>query len=223
MPQNKQQSYNDGIVQICRVNKQTRELIQLEKLRYGERTVGYNRYYKALERDIKIDMLLRCPEIRGLTETDTDILVAIPKDGQKYKIMQIQYPEDVLPPSMDLSLEKTSEFSDLAMASYAQLNCEIDVYSGAEGLNELGEVCYTYSKLKSIWAEITAESGSVKKGEADTETVEVTHKMTIKADDVELSNDMYFIYDGQRFDVKYFMPNYRYKDRINVFCTLVME
>lgn len=223
MQQNRQQTYNDGIVQIYRVNKQTRELLPLKKLPYHERTVGYNRYYTALERDIRIDLLLRCPEVRGMLESDADILVAIPIDGQRYRIRQVQYPEDVVPPSMDLSLEKTSEYSDIAMASYAQLNCAIDVYSGTEGPNELGEVCYTYSKLITISAEIIAETGSVKKGEADTETVEVTHKVTIKADDVELSNDMYFIYNGQRYDVKYFMPNYRYNDRIDVFCVMVME
>ena len=77
-----------------------------QTLRYKERTVGLNRYYAALQHDIKVDFVIRCPEVRGLSEKNTDILVAILIDGYQYKVIQIQYIEDAQPPSMDLSLER---------------------------------------------------------------------------------------------------------------------
>jgi hypothetical protein len=35
--------------------------------------------------------------------------IAIPNDGKHYDIVQIQYPEDIEPPVMDLSLERIKE------------------------------------------------------------------------------------------------------------------
>jgi len=34
--------------------------------------------------------------------------VAIPNDGRQYRIVQVQYPEDVQPPVMDLTLEEVA-------------------------------------------------------------------------------------------------------------------
>ena len=107
------QSFNDGIVSICKVvdlaspGDMPIEGLSLPlKLRYKERTVGLNRYYSALQNNIKVDFVIRCPEVRGLSEKATDILVAIPIDGYQYKVIQIQYIEDAQPPSMDISLER---------------------------------------------------------------------------------------------------------------------
>jgi len=40
--------------------------------------------------------------------------VVIPTDGEQYKIVQVQYPEDVYPPVMDLSLERIDAAYDIA-------------------------------------------------------------------------------------------------------------
>lgn len=105
------QTYKDGLVKIYSVSniaapgdKPVDGLSSTPKdtLRYDERTVGINRYYTAMQNKVRIDMLLRCPRRRGVTTND----IAIPNDGQQYEIKQVQYPEDVTPPSMDLSLQK---------------------------------------------------------------------------------------------------------------------
>ena len=112
----KYQSFNDGLVGIYKVgdvalsgDMPQEGLILKQSLRYKERTVGLNRYYSASQNNIKVDSVIRCPEVRGLSEKTTDILVAIPVDGQQYKVVQIQYIEDAKPPSMDLTLERLGE------------------------------------------------------------------------------------------------------------------
>lgn len=102
------QTFNDGIVKIFDVkngaaagDKPTEVLEIKQTLRYKERTVGYKRYLDALQAHIKVDYVLRCPRIDGVTSQD----VAIPLDGKQYRIVQVQYPEDVYPPVMDLTLE----------------------------------------------------------------------------------------------------------------------
>ena len=107
------QSFPDGVVSIYKVGDVALPgdmpidgLVLQQTLRYKERTVGLNRYYSALQNNIKVDFVIRCPEVRGLSEKATDILVAILIDGQQYTVKQIQYIEDAQPPSMDLTLER---------------------------------------------------------------------------------------------------------------------
>lgn len=108
----RKQTYNDGVVKIYGTtdvaepgNLPVDGLTLKETLRYEERTVGIKRFYTAMQQDIKIDMLLRCPQRRGVATQD----IAIPIDGEQYEIKQVQYPPNVVPPSMDLSLERVKE------------------------------------------------------------------------------------------------------------------
>lgn len=115
------QSFNDGVVKIYKVGNTAlpgdmpkEGLILQQTLRYKERTVGFNRYYAALQHNIKVEFVIRCPEIRGLSTSDKDILVAILIDGNQYQVIQIQYPEDVEPHVMDLTLERVGENYDIS-------------------------------------------------------------------------------------------------------------
>lgn len=108
--QQQTQTYNDGVVSIYKVdniaetgNKPKDKLtIKVSLLHYEERIVGMSRFWTAKQANAKVDMLLRTPQLRNVSTQD----VAIPIDGRQYKIVQIQYPKDVEPPSMDLSLER---------------------------------------------------------------------------------------------------------------------
>jgi hypothetical protein len=111
------QTYNDGAVNVYETiniaqpgNMPVDGLTLKETLHYEERTVGITRFYTAMQNDIKIDMLIRCPRIRSIAAED----IAIPVDGKQYRIVQVQYPEDVVPASMDLSLERLVAEYDIA-------------------------------------------------------------------------------------------------------------
>ena len=100
----------DGLVRIYSVANTAAEgdapveaLTLKACMRYAERTVGIGRFYAAMQNNVKIDYVLRCRRIREVTTQD----VAVPTaDGKQYKIVQIQYPEGIEPPVMDLSLER---------------------------------------------------------------------------------------------------------------------
>jgi hypothetical protein len=72
-----------------------------QTLRYKERTVGLQRFWAAHQASVTVNYVLRCPCLRDVSAQD----VAIPNDGKQYRIVQIQYPEDVDPPVMDLTLD----------------------------------------------------------------------------------------------------------------------
>ncbi len=117
-PQTLTQTFNSGIVNVYSVGNiadpgdMPREGLTLKAgpLRYDERTVGMNRFWAAMQNQVKVDMVIRAPRIDAISTHD----IAIPVDGTQYEIKQVQYPPDVEPPVMDLTLEKLDSDYDLA-------------------------------------------------------------------------------------------------------------
>lgn len=105
------QMYNDGICFVCGIEDVSEdgcmpkeELVEKYKLAFADLTVGINRYYAALQNNIRAERLIRCQRIEGVTVQDT---VKIKKE--QYYIRQIQYPTEVMPKSMDLTLERVTQ------------------------------------------------------------------------------------------------------------------
>ncbi len=117
MANKKIQVFNDGIVTIYSVdniaekgNKPKEGLTKkVGPLRYQKRTVGMSRYWTAMQAQVRVDQVIRVPQISSISTQE----VAIPIDGLQYKIVQIQHIEDVQPPSMDLSLERIDANYDI--------------------------------------------------------------------------------------------------------------
>ena len=102
-----------------------------------------------------------------------------------------------------------------------RLNCKIDVYGKVKIKNELREVDFDYNKIKSIWCEIKPTSGTVKTVTGNIIQVDMKYKITIINNSIkELKNDMYFIYKNQKYNIDYSIPNFKYKDSIEIYCTL---
>ena len=112
----KTQNFNDGVVSIYAVSDTgvdggmpTETLTLKHTLRYHERTVGLNRFYTAKQANVEVKYVLRCPQLRDISTQD----IAIPNDGKQYRIIQVQYPEDIVPPVMDLTLEELLQDYDM--------------------------------------------------------------------------------------------------------------
>ena len=105
------QAFSDGLVRIYAVtnaaeagNKPVERLALKHTLRYEQRIVGMSRHYVALQANVKISHVLRCPRLATVSTQD----IAKPNDGRQYRIVQVQYPPDVVPPCMDLTLEEVA-------------------------------------------------------------------------------------------------------------------
>lgn len=109
------QTFNDGLVKIYAVTDiselggMPREGLK-EKcaLRFRERTVGFNRYWAGQQSNVEISLVLRCPCFRGVSTQD----IAIPNNGEQYRIVQVQFPEGLN--VMDLSLVRLEADYDFA-------------------------------------------------------------------------------------------------------------
>jgi hypothetical protein len=79
------------------------------KIPYEERTVGVTRFYAAKQEQSTVNQVLRIPRINGMSQADK----VVPIDGEQYDIVQIQFINDIEPPSMDLSLQLRSVKYDI--------------------------------------------------------------------------------------------------------------
>jgi len=112
----KVQTFNDGAVMIFKLkniaekgNTPLEKLMLKQVLRYKERTVGFGRYYTAKQQNVNVATVIRCQRVNGLSEKDTDVLIAVLVDGNQYKVAQVQYIEGIHPPVMDLTLERVKQ------------------------------------------------------------------------------------------------------------------
>jgi len=111
------QPYNDGLLTIYQVgNIADPGDTPVDGLKtkntgipYDNLTVGMNRFWQGKQLDIKIARLLRCPRLPMVNPLD----VVTTEDGQTYRIEQVQWPKDIEPPSMDLSLSAYAVAEDM--------------------------------------------------------------------------------------------------------------
>lgn len=114
MSRNKKQAppLRDGVLQVCKVTNVAEPgdvpedgLEPIYSLRYDERIVGMSRYWQAKQASATIGLLVRCHRLRDVTTHHVVIL----RDGEQYAIKQIQYPPEIEPKVMDLSLERLAD------------------------------------------------------------------------------------------------------------------
>jgi len=123
-----------------------------------------------------------------------------------------------------------------------ELNRKIEIWSKIPFENELHENDFKNGKIKTIWAKIIPQTGSlIKQKNADTLLSNVTHKVIVRYNSAkDLKADdwlMYFEKDadretylnsqttkvGHRLNIKYILdPNYEHTT-LEIFCTESIE
>ena len=110
------------------------------------------------------------------------------------------------------------------MSISKDMNCKVVLHGRKEITNTYGQKDFEYGPIKTLWAEVLPESGALKNYQGDTQFAEISHKFRIRPlKSIKITNDMFFMFKGQRYDVKYYNPNYKKRDRIEIFCSLVVE
>ena len=103
------------------------------------------------------------------------------------------------------------------------LKHRLTVFNKKPFKNDIGETDYEYAPDGTIWGALTVVSGRTETLLGETERAAVTHKLTIRPRSCRLTTATYFEYQGQRYDVQYWQPHYKRRDRLEVFLKLVVE
>lgn len=105
-----------------------------------------------------------------------------------------------------------------------QLNKKIDIYSNIRSKNELGETCYTFGKLKTIWASVIPQTGSLQKQQVDTILTNVTHKVIVRySAGKDITKDMQIYFKEHRFEIKYILNPYFRNETLEIFCQELLD
>lgn len=104
------------------------------------------------------------------------------------------------------------------------LNKRIDVYGNTPTENELGEVDYIPGKIRTIWASIVPQTGKLQIQQANTILSNTTHKIIVRYESgKDITQDMYIMFKGHRFDIKYILNPYFKNETLEIFCEEVVE
>ncbi|NFO89163.1 head-tail adaptor protein [Clostridium botulinum] len=105
-----------------------------------------------------------------------------------------------------------------------ELKDRIEVWGKVPIKNILEEDDYDYRKIKRVWSKITPQSGMVKTLDGNYEYAEMSYKIKVRNNSIpNLDNTMYFIYKNQKYSIKYFQPNFKNRNMIEIFCKLEVE
>lgn len=103
------------------------------------------------------------------------------------------------------------------------LTHRLTVYNQQPVENDIGETEFVYTEDGKVWGGLTVLSGRTDTLPGDTVRAEVTHRLLLRPRACKLTTSTYFVYQGQRYDVLYWQPHYKRRDRLEVMLRMVIE
>lgn len=104
-----------------------------------------------------------------------------------------------------------------------KLKHRIDIYANIEYENELGETSERFDKLKTIWAAIIPQTGSLQKQQAETILTNVTHKIIVRYSAAhDVTKEMQIKFKGHKFDIRYILNPYFNNEYLEIFVQEVL-
>ena len=104
------------------------------------------------------------------------------------------------------------------------MNRKIDIWGKVPFINELGEDDYKNDFIKTIWASIVPQTGSLQKTQVETILTNTTHKIIVRyASGESIKESDYIIFRKRRYDIKFILNPYFKDETLEIFTTQVLE
>lgn len=105
-----------------------------------------------------------------------------------------------------------------------KLKKKISILGNVEVENRLGETTIEFEPIKTIWAEIVPQTGSLQKQVADTILTNVTHKIKVRfTAGKDITKEMEIQYNGHKFEIKYILNPYFENKWLEIFVQEVLK
>lgn len=100
----------------------------------------------------------------------------------------------------------------------------IEVWHNEKVTNELHETTVLPKLFLETWAEVVPQTGKVFKGPVNTLLASVTHKIILRYEaGKSITEDMYIIHEGKKFEIKYILNPYMNNETIEIFVEDIRE
>lgn len=103
------ENFGDGLLSVCDADERTITKTKIGRIRFGNRTVGVQRFWQAKTSGDKVDRLVSVPlsvARLDLVSTNDVVIIETEKCSGQYAVLQVQPKYDAEPPALYLSLEK---------------------------------------------------------------------------------------------------------------------
>lgn len=88
--------------------------------------------------------------------------------------------------------------------------------------NNLGAYSWKEEKIKSLWAEVRPQTGSLLTGRmGESELTKTTHKIIVRYDE-DITADRWFMCGNERYNIIYVLNPYLKNEYLEVFCEVVI-
>lgn len=100
----------------------------------------------------------------------------------------------------------------------------IDIYADVKVENEFFETEYKFEKVKTIWASLIPQTGSLQRQETETILTNVTHKIIVRySAGKDITKDMQIMFRGSRFEIKYILNPFFANETLEIFCQELID
>jgi SPP1 family predicted phage head-tail adaptor len=103
-----------------------------------------------------------------------------------------------------------------------RLNRKIELWENyqTDGVNAIGQTLWKQRKVRDLWAEVRPQTGNLLNRTAETKLSRTTHKIITRYTDI-IKPGMWFIADGQRYDILYILDPYLQHNTLEIFCEVL--
>lgn len=104
------------------------------------------------------------------------------------------------------------------------LNHKLTIWHNVEFMNEMFENDSRPEIYKTIWSDVTPQTGSLgKRAGVESILTNVTHKIIVQyLSGKNITNEMWFMYREHRFDIKFILNPYFSNETLEIFCEEVI-
>jgi len=104
-----------------------------------------------------------------------------------------------------------------------EYNKRIEIWSLIEFKNELGEKDFAPGKIKTIWANIIPQTGSLQKSQAETILTNTTHKIIVRyGSGKDIKESDFIMFRGRKFSIKFILNPYFKDETLEIFTEQVI-
>lgn len=109
-------------------------------------------------------------------------------------------------------------FKYVPKVNNGDLRNKIDIHGKIEYENAAGETSTKHGKIKSIWAKIIPQTGSLQVQQADTILTNVTHKIIVRyGGNADITHDMEIYFRGRKYDIRYILNPFERNETFEIF------
>lgn len=99
----------------------------------------------------------------------------------------------------------------------------IEIHGNIKYLNALNEEAVKFGKIKSVFAEIIPQTGTLQRQQADTILTNVTHKILVRySAGKDITKEMQIHFQGHIFEIKYILNPYFGNEKLEIFVQEVL-